>query len=163
RPRGDHRQPGRRRLIPPADPFPRRSARAHRPAVRPATAATRPRRRPGRRPAGGRQPPRERERDAHGAPRRPPSRAAHHARPPASRAQRRRRCGLRVLGVSSALLFCFLVALPASYLVVRSSTSAPVGPGAATSATVTAGPASSGTTEPEDTTSSEATEARCWS
>src|SRR5690625_7836753 len=56
-----------------------------------------------------------------------------------------------------------IVGLTVAYLVVRTSTSGPVGGGAATSESVTTGPASSGTTEPEETTTSEATEARCWS
>ncbi|HJB10402.1 MAG TPA: hypothetical protein H9786_07705 [Candidatus Brachybacterium merdavium] len=70
---------------------------------------------------------------------------------------------LLVGGIAFAIVFLMIVGLTVAYLVVRTSTSGPVGGGAATSESVTTGPASSGTTEPEETTTSEATEARCWS
>ena len=75
---------------------------------------------------------------------------------------------LLVGGIAFAIVFLLIVGLTVAYLVVRTSTSGPVGGGAATSETVTTGPASSGTTEPEttepeETTTSEVTEARCWS
>src|SRR5699024_3852062 len=104
RPRGAHRQPGRRRLIPPAGPSPQ---------------STPPQQPQG--PGGGRG----------GA--------------------------LLVGGITFAIVFLMIVGLTVAYLVVRTSTSGPVGGGAATSESVTTGPASSGTTEPEETTTSEAT------
>lgn len=75
-----------------------------------------------------------------------------------------RRGALLVGGIAFAIVFLMIVGLTVAYLVVRTSTSGSVGGGAASSETAATEPEqTTGSAESEEATTSEVTEARCWS